>query len=82
VAAQLNSRVSDLVASKATLVGSRGEAQLLQEVQVPHPDVSKLQQQVVHLSVEHRDMMRELSAQGKSARAQPGAHISSLQLIL
>lgn len=75
VAAQLNSRVSDLAATQATRATGQVNAQVLQEVPAQHSDVAKLQQKVVDLSVELRDVRREMGDQGKSSHVHTGAEM-------
>jgi hypothetical protein len=53
--------VSDLVATNATTSAGRNDAHAMEEVQ--HPVVSKLQQKVLQLSAELRDVRRELGGQ-------------------
>lgn len=81
MAAQLNSRVSDLVATQATREVDKAGTQV-QQTQAHHPDVAKLQQKVVDLSVELRDVRREMGAHGKSSQVETGAHRLRISSVL
>lgn len=74
VAAQLNSRVSDLVATQGLRAPCAVDAQGHKETQHQNPDVAKLQQKVVELSVELRDVRKEMGAQRMASTAPAGAH--------
>lgn len=74
VAAQLNSRVSDLVATQGLRKACTFDAPEVQETPCQSADVAALQQKVVDLSDELRDVRREMGGQRMPSTVPAGAH--------
>lgn len=82
VAAQLNSRVSDLVATQGLRKACTVDAPEVQETPYQSADVAALQQKVVDLSVELRDVRREMGGQAMPSTVPAGAHQLQVHLTL
>lgn len=81
VAAQLNSRVTDLVATQAALKAGRGDAQVMRETQSHHAGVSKLQRNLVGPAVDLAgDGPWGVAGQWKSTNAQCNSGMSMRQI--